>query len=41
MRVIVAKIKKIFTKNKVDDLFANNKKPALSELGGNYCSDCC
>ena len=32
--------KKLFGKNKVNNLFPN-KNVELSELGGNYCSDAC
>ncbi len=41
MTKLIAKIKKIFVKKNTNDLFATNKKAALAELGGNYCSDCC
>lgn len=41
MSKLINKVKQIFTRSKTEDLFSNNKKAALAELGGNYCSDCC
>ncbi len=38
--MVLKLIKKIFARNKVENLFSDNEV-ALSELGGNYCSDCC
>lgn len=41
MRKIIAAVKNFFVKSKTIELFATNQEATLSELGGNYCSDCC
>lgn len=41
VKKIIAAVKNVFAKDKTVELFATNKEATLSELGGNYCSDCC
>lgn len=41
MKSFIKFIKAIFSKNTTIDLFPNQNKPVLAELGGNYCEDLC
>lgn len=41
MSKIISKVKSLFAKKRIVDLFENDNNATLAELGGNYCSDSC